>query len=329
MAEPLGLDEAEAIVARTDRSDRDQAMDEDRKPARALAFMQLEPGDRVLDMFAGGGYYSELIARAVAPEGFVLAHNPASFRMRDRMEEAGAARGYSSGRLPNVAAFYRDFNRLRLAPASLDAVLFHLVYHDLYVTSADYGLPHTQPQDVLAQLNIALRPGGTVTVIDHVGADGDTRQIAYDIHRIAPERVVEDFRKAGFALVARERFHDNSDDEPGINVFDDSVRGETDRFALRFARAGDPNVADIGEENGPASSPDVTDQAHPCGAEKVADLLGRPLRADLRERILARSGAATLRAYEEGAPVTMDYRPDRLNIVTEAGTNDVLELKCG
>ena len=69
--------------------------------------------------------------------------------------------------------------------------------------------------------------------------------------------------------------------------------------------------------------------SHEFVARGAADLLGRPLRADLRERILARSGAATLRAYEEGAPVTMDYRPDRLNIVTEAGTNDVLELKCG
>ena len=61
----------EAAVTAPGRGEADVALDESRKPAEVLDFMGLETGDVVLDIFAGGGYYSEILGRAVGPQGSV------------------------------------------------------------------------------------------------------------------------------------------------------------------------------------------------------------------------------------------------------------------
>src|SRR5215831_11875200 len=60
-----------AIIAAPDRSDADRQTDKRRDPAQLLAFAAARPGMKVLDMGAGGGYSTELMARAVAPSGVV------------------------------------------------------------------------------------------------------------------------------------------------------------------------------------------------------------------------------------------------------------------
>src|SRR4051812_6607924 len=55
----------EAIIASPDRSDADRQTDQRRQPAKILAFTGVKPGMKVLDMGAGGGYSTELMARAV------------------------------------------------------------------------------------------------------------------------------------------------------------------------------------------------------------------------------------------------------------------------
>ena len=60
-----------ALMAAPDRSDADRKADTRRDPLPFLAFADLRPGMKVLDMGAGGGYSTELIARAVAPGGIV------------------------------------------------------------------------------------------------------------------------------------------------------------------------------------------------------------------------------------------------------------------
>ncbi len=66
-----------ALLAAPDRSDADRQADKRRDPAPFLTFAGLRPGMKVLDMGAGGGYSTELIARAVAPGGIVYGQNPA------------------------------------------------------------------------------------------------------------------------------------------------------------------------------------------------------------------------------------------------------------
>jgi predicted methyltransferase len=75
-----------ALLAAADRSDADREADKRRNPAPFLAFADLRPGMKVLDMGAGGGYSTELIARAVAPGGVVLRSESRGF--------AGETKGY-------------------------------------------------------------------------------------------------------------------------------------------------------------------------------------------------------------------------------------------
>lgn len=323
LADPLTQDEAMALLT-PDRPETDAALDEGRMPAKAIAFMQVEAGDRILDVFAGGGYYTDLLARAVGPDGFVIAQNPEAFGESERIVGATRQRGYGEARLPNVGVYYADFDNVALAPSSIDLALFHLVYHDLYFQSDEFGVPYSNPQQLLAEIHAALKPGGTVTVIDHVGAGSDPRAEADAVHRINLDRVVRDFRQAGFELIERESFFENPDDEPSMNVFDEGVRGRTDRFAMRFAKAGDPNVMPVAGVEEPAMS-----ERDECGASAVQSYLGETYDEALRARFAEESGAETIRAYDQGSPVTMDYRPTRLNVEMDPDTGRIVELSCG
>src|SRR5205807_7594524 len=68
-----------AVVASPDRSDADREIDKRRDPVKLLAFTGVGAGMKVLDMGAGGGYSSELMARAVGPTGIVYGQNAANF----------------------------------------------------------------------------------------------------------------------------------------------------------------------------------------------------------------------------------------------------------
>ena len=68
-----------AIISAPDRTEADLQTDKRRDPLKLLAFTGARPGMKVLDMGAGGGYSTELMARAVAPTGVVYAQNPADW----------------------------------------------------------------------------------------------------------------------------------------------------------------------------------------------------------------------------------------------------------
>ncbi|OWK34003.1 I78 family peptidase inhibitor [Sphingomonas dokdonensis] len=64
-----------------------------------------------------------------------------------------------------------------------------------------------------------------------------------------------------------------------------------------------------------------------CNAAAVQDLLGKSA-TTVQAAAKQRAGAALVRTYESGSPVTMDYRADRLNIETDAG-GTIVKLSCG
>src|SRR5258708_20807509 len=70
-----GTADYRAIVASPDRTDADRQTDQRRSPELLLAFTGVRPGIRVLDMGAGAGYSTELLARAVGPRGTVYAQD--------------------------------------------------------------------------------------------------------------------------------------------------------------------------------------------------------------------------------------------------------------
>ena len=222
---------AESVVAATDRTGADRAQDEGRHPAEVLAFSGIERGDVVADFMAGGGYYTALLADLVGPTGMVYAINPLSFHRADAWEARLKADS-------NIRTIVTDARAMQLAPGSVDGIFTHLVFHDLYFESEQYKFPRLDVDFMVANWFAAVKPGGTVTIVDHVGPAGDTRKIVGEIHRIDPQTVIRDMTKAGFKLVDQSDVLRRSNDDVTKSVFDEALRGKTDRFIMKFQKPG-------------------------------------------------------------------------------------------
>ncbi|OYY67770.1 MAG: methyltransferase [Sphingomonas sp. 28-63-12] len=223
-----------AAIAAPGRAADDIKLDEGRKPVEILTFMGLAKGDQVADIMAGNGYYTEIMARAVGPKGHVTAYDPKQFVEGD--EKAAAAWAALLGREGNVTHTTYPFEAFAAPANAYDFVMIHLDYHDLYWESAKFKVPKTDPAAFLATLYAAMKPGGTVAVIDHVALPGDTRATVDKLHRIDPATVKADFLKAGFVLQAESDLLRTASDDHTKLVFDPAVRGKTDRFAFRFRK---------------------------------------------------------------------------------------------
>jgi predicted methyltransferase len=224
----------DAAVANESRPDADRARDAGRKPAEVLAFLGIEPGMTVLDMFSGGGYYAEIISHLVGPEGQVIAQSNEAYLqfVGDEFEKR-----YLGGRLANAQVLMVENNELRLEAGSLDAVMLALSFHDLYYISPENGWPEIDIQKLLAEFHNGLKPGGIVGIIDHAAAAGSPSATGGTTHRIDPAIVIETLSAAGFTLDAESDILSNPQDAYDKSVFDAGVRGKTDRFILRFIKA--------------------------------------------------------------------------------------------
>lgn len=218
-----------AVVADSSRQEANRAQDESRQPAVVLEFAGIERGADVADVLAGGGYFSEMLSRVVGPRGKVYVMNPPGFHDA----EAWAA---ITPKRRNISLLVAQPDAMQLAPRSLDAIFTHMTWHDLYWESEQFNYSRLDVPSVLANWHIALRPGGTVIVVDHLGPAGDPRDVVERLHRIDPARVIEDMQRAGFELVDRSDALQNETDNIETLVFDPTVRGKTSRFMLKFRR---------------------------------------------------------------------------------------------
>lgn len=227
-----------AAIASPDRLKGDYEQDARRKPAEILAFVGVRPGMRVADMFSASGYYTELLARAVGVKGQVVAYNNAAYY---NFAKKGIEERYAGDRLGNVRQLTADVDKFDVAPASLDAAMFVMSYHDLYWRPEDGSWPPTDPQALLKGLASALKPGGVVVVQDHVAPSGmDPTESVNKMHRIDPAIVKRDFEKAGFVYDGESRVLAHPDDDHTRAVFDETVRGRTDQFVYRFKKPAAP-----------------------------------------------------------------------------------------
>jgi predicted methyltransferase len=242
-AEPIATDKAanpkmavyEAAVANAARPDADRARDPGRKPAKVLEFVGIVPGMTVLDMFSGGGYYTEILSYLVGDAGKVFAHSNEAYVsfVGDEFEMR-----YLGGRLPNVEILMAENNELSLKADAFDAVLLVLAFHDLYYAAPDDGWPAFDVPVLLAELYKGLKVGGVVGIVDHYAAEGSPPETGGTTHRIDPAIVIEAMTAAGFKLDGRSDLLRNPADDYGKVVFDPEVQGKTDRFILRFRKPG-------------------------------------------------------------------------------------------
>lgn len=223
----------ESALANTERPEADPARDAGRKPDQVLAFMGVAPGMSVLDMFSGGGYYTEIIANVVGEDGSVVAHSNKAYLQF--VGEEFVAR-YAGGRLPNVDILMAENNKLRLDADSFDAILMGLSYHDTYWVNADLGWYEIDRSKLNAELYASLKSGGVLGVIDHYADENASQEAATELHRIKRSTVVADLEAAGFVLDAESDILRNADDDHSLGVFAPEIRGKTDRFILKFRK---------------------------------------------------------------------------------------------
>ena len=225
-------DVAAAVAATTNRTEDNVKLDESRKPAEVLQFLGLESGMQAIDMFGGNRYWAEIMAPAVGPKGHVTVWEPAQFYDKDSQEKFAAFQQ----KTPNTHLIVSPFEALALEPSKYDFMMINLNYHDFYWESAKYGVKRMNPDDLLKTIFAAMKPGGIVGIIDHVGNPGDTRETVEKFHRIDPAVVKADFERAGFTLEAQSDILRNPADDHSLLVFNPQIRGKTDRFVYKFRK---------------------------------------------------------------------------------------------
>jgi predicted methyltransferase len=214
-----------AVVASPDRSDADREIDKRRDPVQLLAFTGVGTGMKVLDMGAGGGYSSELMARAVGASGVVYAHNAAdlSARAKERFEAR-----MKTPAMTNVVALVRPFDDpLPTDVRDLDLVTFFFFYHDTTYMEVDRA-------EMNRKLYAALKPGGMLVVADHSARSGDGATVGKTFHRIEEAVLRAEVEAAGFRLVAEGDFLRHPEDTRNFSV--NRPTGPVDEFVLKFRK---------------------------------------------------------------------------------------------
>ncbi|WP_221892849.1 class I SAM-dependent methyltransferase [Parasphingopyxis marina] len=205
--------------------------DERRRPGELIAFSGLRPGDRVLDLIPGGGYWTRLFSLIVGPEGHVYAVWPKNYadvavsdvrRLRELVE---------SPPFTNITVEVQPTPDLS-APEPLDMVWTSQNYHDY----PDEFMGHYDPARLNAAVFAMLRPGGTWFIVDHAAEEGSGMRDTESLHRIDAAEVRRQVEAAGFEFVGESRVLRNAGDDRTLPVFDDSVRGHTDQFVMRFRK---------------------------------------------------------------------------------------------
>jgi predicted methyltransferase len=230
LAACAGMDKNEnvdyrAVVASPDRSAADRETDQRRNPELLLAFTGVRSGMRVLDMGAGGGYSTELLARAVGAGGTVYAQDSpgVSPRAKERFDERA-----KTPAMRNVARVLRDYDGpVPPGVRDLDLITFFFAYHDTAFMSVD----RVKMNRALFE---ALKPGGVLVIADHSAQAGAGVSVAKSLHRIEEATLRQEIEAAGFRLVAKAEFLRHPEDPRDSIVFRPKV--PVDEFVLKFER---------------------------------------------------------------------------------------------
>ena len=217
-----------AVLADPIRPAGERGRDEARHAAETLAFARVAPGQKIADMIIGGGYFTRIFSAAVGPEGEVTAWQPAEFigfqaSYGESLTEVDA--------LPNVDAIRSPISAPEF-PSGLDLVFTAQNYHDLHLAP----FPADTASKVNAAVFQALKPGGLYVIIDHHAAAGSDLAAADSLHRIDIEAVKREVTAAGFILDGESDILAADADPRTANVLDDSIRGKTSQYMLRFRK---------------------------------------------------------------------------------------------
>lgn len=207
----------------------DTAADARRQAAAVMTFSGVKPGDNVLELVPGEGYWTKIFSGIVGAKGHVYTVWPHGM---DKYAAKSIAtwQGLVKGPYKNVSLLQQANDALS-SPAPVDVVFtcqnYH-DYHDKFMGPVDMAKFNKEVFD-------ALKPGGVFIVIDHVANAGDTNATE-DQHRIDPAVVKTEVEAAGFVFDGESDALRNPADDHKAKVFDPSIRGKTDQFIYRFKK---------------------------------------------------------------------------------------------
>jgi len=220
-----------AALNHPDRPSADADNDARRKPIEVLTFAGLDAGMSVLELEAGGGYYTEIISRAVGSNGSViLQHTPGlmSF-VGDGIDVRTAG-----NRLPNVTVTITNFDDLDVPDSSIDMVTWIQGPHELGF--APEGNSMGDPSDSFAEIARVLKPGGVLVASDHIAPAGTGIEAGGTLHRVAESVVTELALDAGLSVLRSSDVLKNSSDPLDVGVFSPEVRGKTSQFLVVYQK---------------------------------------------------------------------------------------------
>ena len=216
-----------AAVANPARQAADTARDAARKPGEVLAFSHVKPGDKVLELIPGGGYFSRLFSGAVGPTGVVYAAAPG---LNPETSKTVVAKPVDPA-FANVTPIV--LGRAVAVPQPVDLIFTAQNYHDFHLTRLSLDVPALD-----RGLFAALKPGGLLIIEDHAAVAGSDLTVPDKLHRINEDIVKHEVEAAGFVFDGESDVLRNPADPRTANVFTPDIRGHTDQFLLRFRKPG-------------------------------------------------------------------------------------------
>jgi predicted methyltransferase len=262
-AATLSSEQITEIVKSSDRTAADRTNDERRKPERMLGFIGIRPGIVAVDLSAGGGYTTELLARAIGSSGKVYGQsrpprdpnrppqpgvtpegnsNPSATPSTASAAPAGAPRpstvalaeresslqshGVQAAPIVALSRPFEDPIPSDLA-GSVDLVTLMFNYHDLGHLGVDRAAMN---KAVFG----ALKSGGLYVIADHSGRPGTGISESGTLHRIEEAFLRKEVEAAGFKLIDEGNFLRNPNDPRDKNTPEPPQ--PKDEFVLKFAK---------------------------------------------------------------------------------------------
>jgi len=216
-----------AAVADATRPKDDVAADVLRFPAETIAFAGVKTGMVVGELFPGGGYFTRMLSDVVGPHGKIYGIENTGWKGAVEADQKTIAELKTA----NVTLDPESFGHFTL-PQKVDVFWITQNYHDLHI--AKYGA--VDLADFNHRVFEALKPGGTYFILDHEANAGTTADQIAVLHRIEKAQVIREVTAAGFKLVAEGDFLHRTTDDHTKPIFDASVQGHTDQYALKFVK---------------------------------------------------------------------------------------------
>jgi predicted methyltransferase len=250
---PSKLPELDRILSATHRSPENRARDQFRHPRETLEFFGLRSDMKVVEVWPGNGWYTEILAPLLRDTGSLYAAqlDPAGGEYAkttvDAFRAKLAARPDLYGKVTVTTMAPKPATTAIAPPGSLDMVLTFRNLHNWMM----FGWQ----KEALQSMYAALKPGGVLGIVEHRGKPKLPQDPRAASGYVNEDFAVELIESVGFKLVGRAEINanprDTKDYERGVwalpsnyaNGSTDRARyqniGESDRFTLKFIKPAD------------------------------------------------------------------------------------------